>query len=302
MINLVKDIEKANYVTHSGTMHADDVFSTAFLELYKKDIKLLRTSGIDAKDYKNKIIYDIGYGEFDHHQKDVKVRDNGIKYASLGLLWEKFGKKYLKQEKVEDIDEVYNYIEKDLIEQIDAIDNGQFPRIEAKYKVKTLSETFKLFNPKTFSDEDHDQQFIKAVKVAKILFEEEVLQAQTKVKANKIIIDKLKKNNDKQYLVLNEFIPFEETIMNEEIANNILFVIYPSSRGGYAIKTLPKSNEDRSSRMLFPSKWKGLRDEELEKVSGIKGLIFCHNSLFIATTTSLDTAIEVVNKVIEKEV
>ncbi len=78
MINLVKDIEKANYVTHSGTMHADDVFATAFLELYKKDLKLFRTTNINAKDYKNKIIYDIGFGEFDHHMPEAKVRSNGI--------------------------------------------------------------------------------------------------------------------------------------------------------------------------------------------------------------------------------
>ena len=302
MINLVKDIEKANYVTHSGTMHADDVFATAFLELYKKDIKLFRTTNINANDYKNKIVYDIGFGEFDHHMPEAKERPNGIKYCSFGLLWDKFGKKYLKQEKVEDIDEVFDYIVKDFVEQIDAIDNGQFPKIEAKYKVKTLSDVIKLFNPKTFSTEDINKQFIKAVKVAKILLEEEILQAQTKVKANKIIIDRLKKNNEKQYLILNEYLPFEETILNEELGKNILFVIYPSTRGGYAIKTVPKSNEDRTSRMLFPSKWKGLRDEELEKVSKINGLIFCHNSLFIATTTSLETAIEVVNKVIEKEV
>lgn len=302
MINIVKDIDRANCVTHSGTMHADDVFATAFLELYKKDIKLLRTSGIDAKDYKNKIIYDIGYGEFDHHMKDVKVRPNGVKYSSFGLLWEEYGKKYLKQEKIENVDEIFDYIVKDFVEQIDAIDNGQFPKIEASYKVKTLSDIFKLFNPKTFSKEETDKQFIKAVKVAKILLEEEILQAITKVKANKIIIELLKKNNEKQYLILNEYLPFEETILNEELGKNILFVIYPSTRGGYAIKTLPKSNEDRSSRMLFPSSWKGLRDEELEEKSKIKGLIFCHNSLFIATATSLDTAIEVVNKVIEKEV
>ena len=302
MINLVKDIKRANYVTHSGTMHADEVFSTAFLELYKKDIKLFRTTNVDAKDYKSKIIYDIGYGEFDHHMVDAKKRENGIKYSSFGLLWDKFGKKYLKQEKVEEIDEVFDYIVKDLVEQIDAIDNGDFPKIQSKYKVKTLSDVFKLFNPKIYSSEEENKQFIKAVKVAKIILEEEILYAVTKVKANKIIKEKLKVNDNKQYLVLTEYIPYEETILNEELGNNILFVIFPSTRGGYTIKTVPKSNEDKSLRMSFPTAWRGLKDEELEKKSNIKGLVFCHNNLFIATTKSLDVALEVVNKVIEKEV
>ena len=302
MINIVKDIEKANFITHAGTMHADEIFATAFLELYKKDIKLLRTNDVDAKKYKNKIIYDIGYGEFDHHMPDAKIRENGIKYSSFGLLFEKYGKKYLKNEKIEEIDEVYDYIVKDLVEQIDAIDNGQFPKINSSYKVRTLSDVFALFNPKTFSNEDENKQFIKAVKVAKIILEEEILQAETRVKASKIILEKLKKNNGKQYLVLNEYLPFEETIINNDLGNNILFVIFPSKRGGYAIKTLPKSVEDRTFRMSFPSSWRGLKDEELEEKSKIKGLVFCHNSLFIASTTSLDSALEVVNKVIEKEV
>ena len=225
-----------------------------------------------------------------------------IKYSSFGLLFEKYGKKYLKNEKIEEIDEVYDYIVKDLVEQIDAIDNGQFPKINSSYKVRTLSDVFALFNPKTFSNEDENKQFIKAVKVAKIILEEEILQAETRVKASKIILEKLKKNNGKQYLVLNEYLPFEETIINNDLGNNILFVIFPSKRGGYAIKTLPKSVEDRTFRMSFPSSWRGLKDEELEEKSKIKGLVFCHNSLFIASTTSLDSALEVVNKVIEKEV
>ena len=39
MITFVKNIEEANCITHSGTFHADDVFATAFLELYLNDIK-----------------------------------------------------------------------------------------------------------------------------------------------------------------------------------------------------------------------------------------------------------------------
>ena len=34
MIRFVDRIENANCITHSGTMHADEVFATAFLELY----------------------------------------------------------------------------------------------------------------------------------------------------------------------------------------------------------------------------------------------------------------------------
>ena len=171
MIKLVKRVEDASYITHNGTMHADEVFATAFLDFLFKDIKLIRVASIDSKLYSDKIIYDIGLGKYDHHQVDAKVRDNGIKYSSFGLLWQEFGKEYLKQEKVEDIDEVFDAMDKELIEGIDAIDNGIFPEINAKYKVKTLSDVIKLFNPSIFTDEDYDKQFLKAVEFAKSIFQ-----------------------------------------------------------------------------------------------------------------------------------
>ena len=34
MMKLVNDIKEANCITHGGTMHADEVFATAFLEMY----------------------------------------------------------------------------------------------------------------------------------------------------------------------------------------------------------------------------------------------------------------------------
>ena len=188
-MQLVKSIKEADYITHSGTMHADEIFATAFLDLYKKDIKVFRTTNIKPEDYPNKIVYDVGRGKFDHHQEDARIRDNGIKYCSLGLLWEEYGKDYLNELKIENIDDVYKEVEKDLIEQIDAIDNGEFPKIDARYKTKTLSDTFKLFNPSFKSNENESTQFIKAVEVAKILFEEEILNCRGKVIAKNLVLE-----------------------------------------------------------------------------------------------------------------
>ena len=59
MIKIVNKIEEADYITHSGTMHADEVFSTAFLHLYRGDILLFRTNEVKESDYPDKMIYDI---------------------------------------------------------------------------------------------------------------------------------------------------------------------------------------------------------------------------------------------------
>ena len=296
-MQLVKSIKEADYITHSGTMHADEIFATAFLDLYKKDIKVFRTTNINPEDYPNKIVYDVGRGKFDHHQEDARIRDNGIKYCSLGLLWEEYGKDYLNELKIENIDDVYNEVEKDLIEQIDAIDNGEFPKIDARYKTKTLSDTFKLFNPSFKSNENESTQFIKAVEVAKILFEEEILNCRGKVIAKNLVLEKIKET-DKNYIVLDEYMPYEETIITNEEANNIQFVIFPSNRGGYAIKTIPKSIEDRTARCEIPEEWAGKTDKELEEIAEVKGLLFCHIGRFIISTKTKEAAIEAVEKII----
>ena len=59
------------------------------------NIKLARVNEVENK---NAFIYDIGFGEFDHHQKEFDLRhDSGVKYASFGLLFKKYGMDYLNK-------------------------------------------------------------------------------------------------------------------------------------------------------------------------------------------------------------
>lgn len=297
-MKLIHNIKEAKYITHAGTMHADEVFATAFLDLYNKDIEVMRVSEIEKeKIRKDAIVYDIGRGKFDHHQEDAKVRENGIKYSSLGLLFEEFGKDYLKQEKIEDIDEVYVGMEKELIEAIDAIDNGVFPEIVAPYKVKTISDIIKLFNPSFGSNEKEEEQFIKAVEVAKQIWQETLYSVIGKVKAKKIVLEKIK-NEKKDYLELEEYLPYEETLLKTEEGDHLLFVMYPSNRGGYGIKTIKKSLEDKTDRMLFPESWAGLENKELEKVSNIKDISFCHSGRFLVTCKTKEAAYQVLDQLL----
>ena len=298
MIRIVDNYKEADCITHSGNMHADEVFSTAFLSLYKGDLNVYRVSEVDWNQVEeNTLVYDIGRRDFDHHQMDALKRDNGITYCSLGLLWKAFGKDYLKKQGYENIDLLFEGIDKDLIEAIDADDNGFFPKIEANYKVKTLSNVIKLFNPGFGSDEDESEQFVKAVEVAKQIFYEDVVFVNGRVRADLRVKELLTDiSEDDSYLILDEYLPYEDTILSDSKYNNLKFVAYPSNRGGYAIKTIPTSTNDKTGRVLFPKEWAGLINEELESVSGIKGLRFCHNSRFIATCNTLESAVEVLKK------
>lgn len=289
MITLVKDLNEADGITHNGTMHADEVFATAFLSLYFKNFKVARVSEVPKDISTNTIIYDIGKGKFDHHQKDARIRDNGIKYSSFGLLFEEYGLSYLKKLKLKNTKAIYNYFVKDFIEAIDAIDNGIFPEIKADYKVKTLSDVIKLFNPSYLSNDNEDEQFIKAVTLAESILTEELKNVIGKVNASfkvKTILNKTKG----PILILDEYLPYEETILTSLSGKKIKFVIYPSNRGGYGIKTIPISTTDKTSRVYFPKTWGGLTNNDLEEVTGIKGSLFCHTNRFLMTASSLDTA------------
>ena len=296
MITIVQQMGDANCITHNGTMHADEIFATAFLEMYRENIKVFRTSNIekDKKFSSNVMIYDVGRGKFDHHQPDAAKRENGITYSSFGLLWKEFGRDFLIKKNIFDIEEVFTEFDKDFVEAIDAEDNGFFPKIEANYKVKTVSSLFKIFNPSYHSMQDENGQFIKAVNIAKTILEEELFYIQGKVSAKHQVIDILNnKNSQEPYLILEEYIPYEETILTHEQGDNILFVAFPSNRGGYAIKTVPKSGDDKTARLPFPEEWAGLSDSDLEKVSGIKGLRFCHIGRFIVSCNHLEAVKQV---------
>ena len=75
----------ANGFTHAGKFHADDVFATALLQIIRPDIRITR--GFVVPDDFDGIVYDIGFGMFDHHQEPREYRANGIPYAAFGLLW-----------------------------------------------------------------------------------------------------------------------------------------------------------------------------------------------------------------------
>ena len=299
MVRLVNNIKDANCITHSGTIHSDEVFSTAFLSLYLPEVIVYRSKGNDLADASpNALVYDIGRGEYDHHQMDALKRDNGITYSSFGLLWKKFGKDYLEKNNYNNIDDLFNGIDKDLVEGIDADDNGFFPKIDASYKVKTLPNIIKIFNPSYDSGETESEQFLNAVNLARIILEEEIIYINGKVISDKKV-EEIINNSDtsKGYLYLEEYIPFEDAIMNNPKGENILFVAYPSNRGGYAIKTVGKNPNDKTARRLFPEEWAGLSDLELEKVSNIKGLKFCHNGRFIVNCSDYDTMLKVLEEV-----
>lgn len=83
MNQLLEEIRQkdSSAFTHSGKFHADDVFSAALLLYLNPEITIIRGNKV-PDDYKG-LVFDIGRGQYDHHQKDSRVRENGVPYAHL---------------------------------------------------------------------------------------------------------------------------------------------------------------------------------------------------------------------------
>ena len=291
MIKLTNNLEKAKFVTHAGNFHADDVFSTMFMERLFEDITLIRLN--DYKDDGTKIAYDIGLGKFDHHGADYdKKRANGIHYCGFGLLWQEYGLEYLRKIKVENPEKVFEILDELLVVQIDAFDNGEYT-IEAPFNIYTLSSLIEQFRPKIGKNEDENECFLKAVSFADTIFEQILNDAIGKVYAV-TEIEKKAKDIKNKILVLDEYLPYEYAIF--KLGLDIDFVVYPSNRGCYAAHTIPTRYKGFTPKVSFKKEWAGLRDEELQKASGIKTAHFCHKKLFLATAESKEDAIRLIEE------
>ena len=295
MIRITTNLEEATFVTHAGNFHADDVFSTVFLERLYGDITLIRLK--EYTDDGKKVAYDIGLGKFDHHGRDFdKERANGIHYCSFGLLWQKFGLEYLEKINVDNKERVFAILDELLVTQIDAFDNGEY-NLDAPFNIYQLSGLIEFFRPKIGTEDDENECFLKAVSFADTIFEEILQDANQKARCITIIGHQASKIKDK-ILVLDEYIPYEYALF--KLGLDVNFVVYPSNRGGYAAHTVPTKYKGFTPKIPFKKEWAGLRDEALRQVSGIKTARFCHNNLFLATADTLRDALEFIYKTIQE--
>lgn len=292
MLEITKDIKKANLITHSGKFHADDVFATAFLTKIIDNPVVCRVNNIDFEVENDVLVYDIGFGKFDHHQKEFcDKHDSGVKYASFGLLFREFGLNYLESINAEYASCVFSMIEHDLVEGIDAVDNGEFPEICARYNYKSIDAIIGDFNVCWNEEIDNDIYFIKAVEVADSILMACIKKCFAKAEAKKYV-DVAIENSCSHIMTLDRHMPFKDFVITSSNpkAKDILFCITPSNRGGYNVHTIPKDKNTHETRCDFPSSWGGLTNDALREVSGIKSAIFCHTGLFLSTCETKEDA------------
>lgn len=268
----------AKAFTHGGKFHADDVFSSALLLYLNPEIQIIRGNQV-PEDYDG-IVFDIGRGAYDHHQKDSRVRENGIPYAAFGLLWEELGQEILGEELAEKFDEAF-------VQPLDQNDNTG--------EKNELASLIGSFNPAWDAKGNHDEAFFQAVSMAGMILESRFERFRGNERADRKIEELLEMhedlteagNGDERILILPEFIPCQKRLSETEIA----FVIFPSNRGGYCIQ--PQKKEfSMNYKCAFPEEWLGLEGEALQNATGLAGAGFCHKGGFLMTTENQEDAVK----------
>lgn len=279
-------------VTHDGSFHTDDVFACATLELVYGKIKVIRTRDAEYIATADIVVdvggeYDPSRNRFDHHQiGGAGVRENGIPYASFGLVWKEYGAR------VSGSLEIATKIDQMLVQPIDGPDNG----VDVCKSVYDNISTYGIHsiisaNLPTWKEKnvDIDMQFAKAVTFAKELLAREIKRAHDTLEARVSVEAAYTNAPDKRLIVLDASYPWGEILAAYP---EPLYVVSPrDNERGWGIKCVRKGQFSFENRKDLPEAWAGLRDTELAALTGVPDAIFCHRNCFLAAAKSREGAL-----------
>jgi uncharacterized UPF0160 family protein len=276
--------EPVKLVTHKGRFHSDDVAATAILKYFFNEIgvetEVIRTFTPKEDGYTdstpNCIVYDIGLGQYDHHQvgKDeqhvyrIDTNKDGEtiirKYAAVGLIWKEIGQEWLG----EYADTIYNQI----IKYIDDSDNG--------FNFNPLSNLIRYQNTDKVNATEQDINYCFE-EVVEILYKliSNTIRHFKYMKACEEDLEELSKDNA-PYLLSDQFLPGADKVCR---AHNIPFYIYPNDRGGWCFKTINCNEDDNKAHLV------DIPDE----VRSWEGVTFLHPSCFLGSAITQERAIEI---------
>ena len=275
--------------THDGSFHADEVFAVATLRLLGDPVEVVRTRDRDAVAQAD-LRVDVGFrddpstGDFDHHQRDFdRARDNGVRYASFGLVWREFGARVCEGDQ-----EVADAVDKALVQAVDANDTGQqlSQSLIDGVRPMTVNGIIGGFNARwdeTLTPEQERERFDAAVALAQGILAREVASAASGRRAQRIVREAIAAAADPRVVELPINAPWKQVLVPE--AADALFVIYPK-RQGFGLEAVPRELGSFENRRDLPATWGGLEGDDLVAVTGVEDAVFCHAKRFLAVARS----------------
>jgi len=318
--------------THNGTFHCDEVLACWMLRQLPdyKDAEIIRTRDPEQL-AKCDIVVDVG-GEFDpkrhrydHHQRTFSESFHSLfpekrwvtKLSSAGLVYVHFGRRLLAQltqlkEDDKHLEVLFNKLYENFVEEVDAIDNGisQYDG-EARYAVSTtMSSRVGHLNPRWNSkSQDTEEGFKKAMAMVGAEFLDRVDFYQNGWLPARAVVEEALKTRHQvdpsgEVVVFSQGgCPWKEHMfaLEEELCveTPVKFVLYPDQNGQWRVQCVPAGLHTFQNRLSLLEEWRGVRDEALSKLSGIKGCIFVHAGGFIGGNQTQEGALEMARRTLQ---
>lgn len=276
--------------THDGTFHADEVTACALLMLFNliDEDKIIRTRDphiLATCEYVCDVggIYEPSFKLFDHHQADY---DGPMSSAGMIL-------KYLNSIHLLTSTE-YDYFNHSLVMGVDAHDNGRDPLTPGYC---SFSHIISNFTPIHYdcTPEEQNSAFHAALKFTYAhlcRLKERFIYTQSCREIVQKCMEESNKNSN-ECLIFEQNLPWLEIFFElGGIRHEAKFVIMPSGHH-WKLRGIPPSYEDRMKvRFPLPKEWAGLLEDDLKKVSGIPGAVFCHKGRFISVWETREDALK----------
>nr|XP_046239229.1 UPF0160 protein MYG1, mitochondrial [Scatophagus argus] len=318
--------------THNGTFHCDEVLACFFLRQLPeyKDAEIIRTRD-PAQLAECDVVVDVG-GEFDpkrhrydHHQRTFSESFHSLcpekrwvtKLSSAGLVYVHFGRQLLAQltqlkEDDGQLEVLYDKLYENFVEEVDAVDNGISQCDgEARYSVTTtLSARVSYLNPCWNSkSQDTEEGFKKAMKMVGQEFLDRLEFCQSSWLPARAVVEEAVKGRHQvdpsgEVVMFSQGgCPWKEHLFALEIElqveTPIKFVLYPDQNGQWRVQCVPAGLNTFQNRLSLLEEWRGVRDEALSELSGIKGCIFVHASGFIGGNKNREGALEMARRTLQ---
>ncbi|KAG7244802.1 hypothetical protein INR49_029821 [Caranx melampygus] len=318
--------------THNGTFHCDEALACFLLRLLPeyKNAEIIRTRD-PAQLAQCDVVVDVG-GEFDpkrhrydHHQRSFSESFHSLcpekpwvtKLSSAGLVYLHFGRQVLAQltqmkEDDKQLEVLYDKMYENFVEEVDAIDNGisQYDG-EARYSISTnLSARVSHLNPCWNSkSQDTEEGFKKAMKMVGEEFVGKLSYYQSAWLPARVVVEEAVQQrhqvdpSGEVLLFPQAGCPWKEHLFALEkelqIETPIKFVLYSDQNGHWRVQCVPAGLNTFENRLSLLEEWRGVRDEALSELSGIKDCIFVHAGGFIGGNKTREGALEMARRTLQ---
>lgn len=285
--------KKITIAVHNGHFHGDDIFAVATMLLVLGEganVSVIRTrdqATIEKADYVLDVgqVYDELKNRFDHHQiGGAGKRINGIPYASFGLVWKKYGKELSGSK------EVAETIDRKLAQPTDARDNALTisNQIFDDVSEYSISSFFGAFSP-TWAEgsADTDDIFMSMVNYAKEVLLREIKVESDGLEAAQVVEKIYRESADKRLIIFDRYYPSNEVLSHFP---EPLFTIYLRSEGTWGLKAV--SDHLFVNRKDLPKEWAGKENQELEDITGVKDVVFCHKTQYLAVAKTKEAILK----------